>query len=119
MSGIPALKKMVDIDTPSRVKLERLFNSVSNINVAVNLINDVNRILANVDLVELSRDVERITELLSTLSKDSKDIPSRNSINTIVKDTGTLASAISDVAYVVSVVDVLTRSFVEIEKALY
>lgn len=119
VSGIPALNKMVDINTPSRVKLERLFNSLSNINVSVQLLNDLNRILANIDLVELNRDVERISELLSILSKDAKDIPSRNSLNTIIKDTGVIASLISDVAHIVTVTDVLTRSFNEVEKALY
>lgn len=116
--SLDAVKRMVDIDTSSRTKLSRLFTSVSDLKVSVDLSNGLNEVLGKVNMTYLKERVERIVELIEILEQDSKDVPSKNSLTSLSKDTHKLAVAISDLAYVITAVDHVTIMIESVKKAL-
>lgn len=118
MYGVAALRKMVDINKPSRVKLGRLFHSVSDMNVAVKLSNETNQVLSGLNLSKLNERVERIVELTEILVQDVDSQASKMSIAALIKDTGTLAGIVSDMTYLVSVVDQVSRTLNTIHDSL-
>lgn len=118
IKSLESLKRMVDIDAPSRTKLSRLFTSVSDLKLSVDLCNKVSESLSNVDIVYLKGRVDRIVELIEILDNDSKGVPSKNSLSSLTKDTHKLAVALSELAYIITAVDNVSIMMDEISKSL-
>lgn len=97
--GIPALRRMLDLSRPSRVKFEHLFASVSDMNVAVAMCNDLNKVFDNVDIINMSKKIERVSELIVILEKSAGDKGNKKNIESIIKQVGLLASLFSDISY--------------------
>lgn len=118
IKSLDAVKRMVDVDSASRVKLSRLFTSISDMNAAVKLSNSVNETLAKVDMDHLVKRVDRIVELMEILEKDAAELPSKNSINSLMKDTQKLALGLSELAYVITAVDNVSLMMEEVSKSV-
>lgn len=106
--GIPALERMIRLDGRSQVKLETLFASVSDMNVAVAMCNDLNQLASQVDLVALRGKIDRLIELMEILEGVIPKEANRKNVQSLMIQTSTLAQTFSDISYVVSVADHLS-----------
>lgn len=116
--SIDAIKRMVDLDSPSRTKLSRLFTSNTDLELATKLCNTVNHTMGRVDLVLLNSRVERIVELMEILENDLKEQPSKNSTLSLTKDVEKMAHALSNLAYLITAVDNVSLLIKEVNASL-
>ncbi len=116
--GIPTLSRVIDLSRASRVKLETLFNSVSDMNVAVSMSNDLNNLLSDIDMVNISSKIERLADLVEVLEKSVGDKGTRKNVESIINQTGLLAALFSDLSHIVTVAESIANTLTSVHDVI-